>query len=486
MKRNIYSLLIGLFILLSACESIVEDVNENPNDFVVEDIDPVLFLNGMMLADIQVNVGHVVRISGAWNGHYIGFQQLYQNLYQYNITAAETNGIWAFTYQGVLAQGKSIRSRAEDDLLLAGITRVLEAHSLGTLTSLFGDIPLTEAVTEAEDPVFDSQMNVLAGLQTKLDDAIADLERADGRAISQDIIFGGDKDKWIETAWTLKARYYMLARDYENAYNAALNGISSDDNSMLYIPPANFDNFEDANTMFSLLSGSRSGDIGTTDFEDGELIEESYVMQLMNDEEEVSRNNAKTDETARREYLTVERDGGASRGVAAQDEPMNLVTFEENNLILAEAGARTQSFAVGLGHLNDHREFLNSGAAFPDFVDDFSYNYEAYVAADFQNGGIENPDNVSQDLALLREIIEERYISGFGTTVPFDDTRRIRRDPDAGVLSVPFPLSGIQANNVPNGTPPERFIYSQNELNSNPNAVEARRGLFEPTPVNTM
>ena len=53
--------------------------------------------------------------------------------------------------------------------------------------------------------------------------------------------------------------------------------------------------------------------------------------------------------------------------------------------------------------------------------------YEAYEAADFAPGGMENADNIDADRALLREIIEERYISGFGTFIPFNDARQVAK-----------------------------------------------------------
>ncbi|MEZ4985422.1 MAG: hypothetical protein R2795_10355 [Saprospiraceae bacterium] len=54
------------------------------------------------------------------------------------------------------------------------------------------------------------------------------------------------------------------------------------------------------------------------------------------------------------------------------------------------------------------------------------------------SGGIENADGIAVDRAILR-IIEERYVSGFTTYMPFDDVRRLRKS-DSDVI-VPFPLN---------------------------------------------
>ena len=89
---------------------------------------------------------------------------------------------------------------------------------------------------------------------------------------------------------------------------------------------------------------------------------------------------------------------------------------------------------------------------------------------------MENADGLSADDALLREIIEERYVTGFGTYMPFDDARRLRTtNPE---LMVPFP-SNTTANRFP-----ERMPYSDDELNSNDNAPDEDPGIFVKTTVN--
>jgi hypothetical protein len=45
--------------------------------------------------------------------------------------------------------------------------------------------------------------------------------------------------------------------------------------------------------------------------------------------------------------------------------------------------------------------------------------YDAYDASDFANGGIENADNQSADNALLREILQERYVTLFAQVEGF-------------------------------------------------------------------
>jgi len=466
--RNILLLILGISFV--SCEDIVDGINDNPNNVTIDDVDPVLFLTGAQLAHISNQVGHIERISSMWSGQLVGFQSLYKALFEYNLTSAETNDIWEQTYQGVVTQVRSIRERLPDDPLLNGISKVMEAHAVGTLAAIFGDVPYRDIINEEiDDPAFDGQREVFDALQALLDDAISDLGQARaGRLVAEDIYYGGDRDKWIEASYTLKARYYTLTKQYSEAYAAAQNGISVPENSMQF-HPIDDPNRDNKNLFNTLLSGSRAGDIGN---------EGSFLLDLLDEGGEVSRNHAKTKEAARYDYLLIDESSDrANLGVAGALEPMPLVIYAENLLTLAEMGARTQGFETGLQHLNEWRAYLNSGEAFKILDEKSELLYEPFTAADFQSGGVENPDGIDPDRALLREIAEERYVSFFGQFLPFHDARRLRNgDQD---ISVDIPL------NTPTATLyPERFIYPQDEINANPNAVEPAEGLFFVLPVN--
>ena len=342
---------------------------------------------------------------------------------------------------------------------------------MGTLAILMGDVPYSEVGGEIEDPKFDSQKEVLAAMTSLLDDAISDLGSASSTPESYDIYYGGDKDKWLAAAYTLKARYALIQKDYSSALTAANMGIASSAGDMNFIPRGDAAVSEgDKNLFNAILAGSRAGDLGNRD---------SYLLALLNDTLLTTyRGNLKTDETARHNYYKIdETSGDGNLGVIERFEPMPMVTYFENQLIKAEAAART-SFADGLGHLNDYRAWLASGGRLNDtFNDSASILYEAYEAADFADGGMENLDGLSAEHALLREIIEERYVSGFGTYMPFNDHRRLRGDGETNLI-VPFPLNTTAASEHV-----ERIPYAQDELSSN-STIDEDPGLYAETEVN--
>ena len=82
MKKLYTKSLLALLIIFSfSCEDINEDINSNPNDILITDVEDKLFLTGAQLANIQLQLGHLNRISGMYSGQLIGFSSLYANIY---------------------------------------------------------------------------------------------------------------------------------------------------------------------------------------------------------------------------------------------------------------------------------------------------------------------------------------------------------------------------------------------------------------------
>ena len=466
--KNIFSLImIASMLVLPSCE-IPTDLNDNPNEITLQDVDANLFLNGAQLANIMIQNSHLNRITGMFSGQLVGYTSLYSNIYGYSLSTVESNDEWNGCYTGVLTNARHIRIAVPTDKLLVGMSKVVEAHAVGTLAILMGDVPYTEAISTVEDPKFDTQGSVLAAMTSLLDEAISDLGSASSRPEDYDIYYNGDKDKWLAAAYTLKARYALIQSDYASALTAANMGISSSAGDMNFIPRGDATiSSGDKNLFNAILSGSRAGDIGNNG---------SYLLELLNDTTNAYRGNSKTDETARHNYYKIDENSGTGNlGVIERFEPMPMVTYFENQLIKAEAAARTGG--DGLGHLNDYRVWLASGGRLnTTFNSDTTIQYDAYVSADFANGGMENLDGVSAETALLREIIEERYVSGFGTYMPFNDHRRLRGDNETNLIP-PFPLNPGGSVHV------ERVPYAQDEITSN-GTIDADPGLYVKTEVN--
>ena len=195
------------------------------------------FLTGGQLANIQLQCGHLNRVSGCILGQLIGIQALYSNIYGYNLSTGESNDEWSALYVGVMTNMRHIIENSESNLL-RGIAMIIQGHAFGTAASLWGDIPFFEAGNpQIEDPVYDGQVSVYAGAISLLDEGISTFSNASSSPIGEDIYFNGDKDKKMDCCWnTLKARFYLHKKDYSNALSAAQTGISSSSGDMKFTP----------------------------------------------------------------------------------------------------------------------------------------------------------------------------------------------------------------------------------------------------------
>ncbi|MFQ5865844.1 MAG: SusD/RagB family nutrient-binding outer membrane lipoprotein, partial [bacterium] len=147
--------------------------------------------------------------------------------------------------EGGLIDMNELEERAASENLrtVTGITKMHEALMVASAAFVWGAMPYSEAVnpTEFPHPHYDSQSDIHDAILQLIDEAIADLNAGqssfDG---SFDFAYGGDKDKWIRTAHTLKARILLnwaevRPGNYALALQEAQQGISTtDDNWQAY------------------------------------------------------------------------------------------------------------------------------------------------------------------------------------------------------------------------------------------------------------
>jgi hypothetical protein len=88
-----------------------------------------------------------------------------------------------------------------------GVARIIRASTLINLVDHFGDVPLTDALNpENFNPKIDAGAEVYKAALADLDQAIVDLGKAGKGAVTSDLYFGGNTDRWLRTANTLKLK----------------------------------------------------------------------------------------------------------------------------------------------------------------------------------------------------------------------------------------------------------------------------------------
>ncbi|PIY08067.1 MAG: hypothetical protein COZ18_14195 [Flexibacter sp. CG_4_10_14_3_um_filter_32_15] len=214
-KINIYILsllLIGPFSL-SSCEKLL-DVNEDP-------INPTEATEELLLTGIQQNFSFEV-LGGIPARMAAGITQqtryqIFQSYDDYFITENDVDGFWNdFSYVGVMANCKILSEQAiaKNKNYHAAIAKIIWAQNMAMITDAFGDAPFSQAWQPETYPfpVYDTQEEIFVGIQNLLDEAIAHIDDTNQSAEvpgSDDLVYGGNMQKWRKYAYGLKARYYM-------------------------------------------------------------------------------------------------------------------------------------------------------------------------------------------------------------------------------------------------------------------------------------
>ncbi len=431
MKKLSYILVAGVALMVgvSSCTKDIKEINKvNPGQF--SDSDPTLMITGAQLANVLVNEGEAARLAGIFSGHHNGYDRQFVSYAQYNMTAGDFNTPWGNLYTEGIAQCRIIREKAAraNNKLLNAVACITEANLLLTASALWGDIPDSEACNDAiTAPKFDKMSDVHKHAIALLDSALA--YGAAGQAYGS--AYAGSYD-WAEVANTLKARAYLRMGDYTNALDAAKNGIAAGNDLMADHSQATPGAW---NLYYDFLDWNRAGYMTASG---------SHMEALLDTGSAKSRNNAKTDELSRYDnYFLVDYytplDPNIDGGIFSATNNFPIVSYIENELILAECYARGGDFPNALVHLNNVR---SSNAA------TYGGQYDAYDLTDF-----------ASPADGIKEILTEKYVSLYGQIEPWCDVRRTKNT--IGVT----PYTGTQL--------PQRFLVPQDEINANKNAPAA-------------
>lgn len=137
----------------------------------------------------------------------------------YEITTGFGNGIWNAAYDNNYDY-QIIQSKAgvAGGGFYEGIARIMKAHNYQILVDVYGNVPYTEALKGGGNPTpaYDKGLDIYKDLFRQADTAIdlikaatVNSTNANKNIATNDIMFKGDKTKWIKFANTLKLRWLI-------------------------------------------------------------------------------------------------------------------------------------------------------------------------------------------------------------------------------------------------------------------------------------
>jgi len=205
--NNIFKLLPVLVltsVLFVSCNDFL-DVNTDPNNPPSAPIDGLLVRTTLETGRNTYRVGE---ITSSFVQHLASPNPAYGPDIQDNVSYGV---IWSSLYS-VLGDLADLRVQADQQNAphYAGVAKVLTAYNLSLLVNMFGDVPYTEALFGTTlNPGYDSSADIYGEMLKLIDEAIIDLQSSVSTTSpgQSDLIFRGDRQKWLRTAHALKARF---------------------------------------------------------------------------------------------------------------------------------------------------------------------------------------------------------------------------------------------------------------------------------------
>ena len=433
---------------LTSCESfLAEDINVDPNK-------PSAVPVSAMLPNVEIRIvdvygGDTARFNSMLSQQVEGVARQWTSFNNYTgLTPNRFDTAWDNYYENILVEVNNMIAAA-DELgynHYSGIGKILKGWALMNLSDCWGNVPYFEAAvlypnaTDAQlilspaidtrDAIYDEVLNLINQGETALNGGNGGLAVG-----SDDVIYGGDVDKWLDAVKAIKARYYLHKGDFGQAVSNARNSFESPDDNMSY----------------TYSSSQQAGWWRFNDGRTGDIEFHPFLRDLMTDLGDTAR-LAILDQT----FIT-------SHPYHKADYEQDLVSYREMQFIIAEGLQRTGGSAADIAEAYGRgimASFFEVGATEADFN---AYISNADVALDGTAGD-------------LKKILTQKYLGMYTHPEVFNDLRR-NDYPDLGIDSSFTPTSG--------SVMPQRWNYPGDELLFNENFADqiGSATLFAPVPT---
>ena len=226
-----YLFIIGsLLYVTSGCKKSLSDVNQNPN--ASETVDPQFLLSNVLYQSAKNNAEE------AWkNGNLLA--QLTSNIEFFPIDRYDVGSnteLWNATYR-LLNDVSSIESSPATNNAYKGVALILRSTLASLLTDCWNDVPYSKAIKGKSEniflPSYDKQEDIYTaqgGILDNLEKAVVLLTN-NTDIIKGDILYKGDKAKWIRLANSLQVRYLLRVSKKVNV-SAKLQALVTQNNLM--------------------------------------------------------------------------------------------------------------------------------------------------------------------------------------------------------------------------------------------------------------
>lgn len=241
--RNMAGIL-GMAALMGACTDNYKEWNTNPTD-VPEDMLTGLMKIGNFFPTMQMDV---IPTSDVDANEYQRAQNLCGDMHSgymapigewgsntaahYNLRYDKWNDVaFKVAFTTVMPAWKQIHDKGKDEFPEAyAVAQILKVQAMHRITDIYGPLPYLQFGKGGLETPYDSQEDIYKSFFTDLDEAIAELQNyialhpSSKPLTKYDLVYGGDFNKWLKFANSLKLRLAMRTC-YVNGFEA--NGKTS-------------------------------------------------------------------------------------------------------------------------------------------------------------------------------------------------------------------------------------------------------------------
>jgi hypothetical protein len=233
--KKIFLYIVALAFISVSCSDFV-DVNDNPNNPPISTPSLTLPVAQQSFAALNARtltaLGNYLVVNWATPSNWSA-NAIYS---RYNFTSTDFAFVFENSYSDIFKnltyiQNYEDASGTTDYTNYKAIATILKGFQYQILVDLYGDVPFTEANLRGENttPAYDDAETIYKTVIDNLTEVVSLIEDAPANAEdpgSQDIIFGGDMNHWIEFANTIKLRMLVrLSNTGQDAYIATQAGL---------------------------------------------------------------------------------------------------------------------------------------------------------------------------------------------------------------------------------------------------------------------
>lgn len=207
------SFLTGLAILLNTSCADFVDINADPNNPTVPQLN--LLLPATQLSMVggfdAINRGASAVVQHRASG----------SLNRYDQTGTTFQASWFNYYTSALPDLNTIIETGTNQGAwgYVAVAKIQKAFLTGLMVDLWGDIPYFEA-GKTPNPQFDSGEEIYQDILATIDEALLDMNKSFAVSSTADIFYQGSRAKWEKMAYSLKLKLFLQMRKFDPTKSA--------------------------------------------------------------------------------------------------------------------------------------------------------------------------------------------------------------------------------------------------------------------------